>query len=423
MLEKVAQLWKVKDIRNRLIFVLSLLVVFRLAAHIPVPGVDQEALRNFFESNQVLGLLNLFSGGAMANFSIVMLGISPYITANIIFQLLTMIIPKLEEIQREGEAGRAKINQWQRYLTIPLAAMSAYGMITLLSKQGQGIINITSPLQWASTIITITAGTIFLMWLGELISEKNVGNGISMIIFAGIIARYPTQMQQTFATFDTTQIITLIVFVAIALATIAGVILITQGQRNIPVSYAKRIRGNKMYGGVSTHLPLRVNQAGVIPIIFAISLILIPPMVAQWFINSGGWLGTLANTVVNLFNNQVFYTGIYFVMVVAFTYFYTAVIFHPDQIADNLQKQGGFVPGIRPGRNTAEFLSYTSSRILLTGALFLGIIAVLPNIVQSATSISTFAIGGTSLLIIVSVVIETVKQIESQLIMRDYEGF
>ncbi|MFH1597486.1 MAG: preprotein translocase subunit SecY [Patescibacteria group bacterium] len=424
LMQKVSQVWRVKDIRKRILFVLGLLIVFRIAAHIPVPGVDVEALKQFFDSNQVLGLLNLFSGGAMANFSIVMLGVAPYITASIIFQLLTMIIPKLEEIQRDGEAGRAKINQWQRYLTIPLAALQAYSMIIILSKQGQGIINIVSPIQWLSTIITITAGTVFLMWLGELITEKNIGNGISLIIFAGIVARYPTQLQQTMATFDATQVITLIIFATIAILTIAGVVLVTQGQRNIPVSYAKRIRGNRMYGGVSTHLPLKVNQAGVIPIIFAISIILIPPMVAQWLVNSNiTWLASLANTTVNLFNNQIFYSAIYFTFVVAFTYFYTAVVFHPDQISENLQKQGGFVPGIRPGRNTAEFLSYTSSRILLTGALFLGIIAVLPYIMQATTNITTFAIGGTSLLIVVSVVIETVKQVESQLIMRDYEGF
>lgn len=424
VLEKVSRLWKVKDIRVRILFVLGMLVIFRLAAHIPVPGVDLESLKQFFESNQVLGLLNLFSGGAMANFSIVMLGIAPYITATIIFQLLTMIIPKLEEIQKEGESGRAKINKWTRYVAVPLAALQAYSMITILSKQGQGIINITSPLQWASTIITITAGTIFLMWIGELITEKNIGNGISLIIFAGIVSRYPAQLQQTLATFESTQIVTLIVFATIAVLTVAGVVVITQGQRNIPVSYAKRIRGNRMYGGVSTHLPLKVNQAGVIPIIFAISIILIPPMVAQWLVNSSiPWLASLANLTANLFENQVFYSSIYFVFVVAFTYFYTAVVFHPDQIADNLQKQGGFVPGIRPGRNTAEFLSYTSSRIILTGALFLGIIAVLPYVAQAATNVTAFAIGGTSLLIVVSVVIETVKQVEAQLIMRDYEGF
>ncbi len=424
VLEKVSRLWKVKDIRVRILFVLGMLVIFRLAAHIPVPGVDLESLKQFFESNQVLGLLNLFSGGAMANFSIVMLGIAPYITATIIFQLLTMIIPKLEEIQKEGESGRAKINKWTRYVAVPLAALQAYSMITILSKQGQGIINITSPLQWVSTIITITAGTIFLMWIGELITEKNIGNGISLIIFAGIVSRYPAQLQQTLATFESTQIVTLIVFATIAVLTVAGVVVITQGQRNIPVSYAKRIRGNRMYGGVSTHLPLKVNQAGVIPIIFAISIILIPPMVAQWLVNSSiPWLASLANLTANLFENQVFYSSIYFVFVVAFTYFYTAVVFHPDQIADNLQKQGGFVPGIRPGRNTAEFLSYTSSRIILTGALFLGIIAVLPYVAQAATNVTAFAIGGTSLLIVVSVVIETVKQVEAQLIMRDYEGF
>lgn len=433
-LEKILQLWKVKDIRNKILYILALLLVFRIAAHIPVPGVDVENLKNFFSSNQVLGLLNLFSGGALENFSVVMLGLGPYITASIIFQLLTMIIPRLEALQKEGESGRAKINQYTRILTVPLAAMQAYATITLLRRSGQsfaagagvpqGIIGDLTMFQLVSAIVMITAGSIFLMWLGELITEKGIGNGISLLIFAGIIAALPRSIQQTFAVFDPSQIFTYLIFVAIAIVTIAGVVIITEGQRNIPVSYARRIRGNKVYGGVNTHLPLRVNQAGVIPIIFAISIVLIPPIVAQFFVGSStAWLASLAQGVINIFNNQLFYGVIYFVFVVAFTYFYTAVIFHPDQIAENLQKQGGFIPGIRPGRPTTGYLSYVSNRILLTGALFLGVIAVLPFILQAATNIQTLVLGGTSLLIVVSVVIETVKQIESKLVMRDYEGF
>jgi len=434
VLEKILQLWKVKDIRNKILYILALLVVFRIAAHIPVPGVDVENLKNFFGSNQVLGLLNLFSGGALENFSVVMLGLGPYITASIIFQLLTMIIPRLEQLQKEGESGRAKINQYTRFLAVPLAAMQAYATITILRKSGQGflggagmpqgIIGDIGLFQLVSAIIMITAGSIFLMWLGELISEKGLGNGISLLIFAGIIAGLPRSIQQTFAVFDPSQIFTYLIFVVIAIVTIGGVVIITEGQRNIPVSYARRIRGNKVYGGVNTHLPLRVNQAGVIPIIFAISLVLVPPMVAQYFVGSStAWLAGIAQAIVNIFNNQFYYGLLYFILVVAFAYFYTAVIFHPEQISENLQKQGGFIPGIRPGRPTAGYLSYVSNRILLTGALFLGTIAVLPFIMQAATNIQTLVLGGTSLLIVVSVVIETVRQIEAKLVMRDYEGF
>jgi len=278
--------------------------------------------------------------------------------------------------------------------------------------------------QLVTTVITVTAGTIFLMWIGELISEKHIGNGISLLIFAGIIASVPTQVQQTIATFDASNIAALAAFVVIGIVTVAAIVIITEGQRNIPVSYAKRIRGMRMYGGVDTHLPLKVNQAGVIPIIFAVSIVLFPPMIGQFFVNSPvTWMAAASQFVIDIFQNQFFYAVIYFVLVVAFTYFYTAVVFHPTQIADNLQKQGGFIPGIRPGRTTSDFLSYVSNRIILGGALFLGTVAILPNIVQSVTNVTTLVIGGTSLLIVVSVVIETVKQIESQLVMRNYEGF
>jgi len=424
MWEKLRQIWKVKEIRNKILFVLVMLFIFRIAAHIPVPGVNVENMKNLFQSNQILGLMNIFSGSSMENFSVVMLGVAPYITATIIFQLLTMIIPKFEEMQKEGEAGRAKLNQYQRIATVPLAILSGYGMITFIRQSGQGIVDEMSVFQLVSTLITITAGTIFLMWIGELISEKHIGNGISLMIFAGIVASVPTQVQQTMVTFDASKIGAIILIVLVGIITVAAIVIITEGQRNIPVSYAKRIRGMRMYGGVDTHLPLRVNQAGVIPIIFAISIVLFPPMIANFFVNSGtAWLASVAQWIVDAFANQLLYGVLYFVLVVAFTYFYTAVIFHPAQISDNLQKQGGFIPGIRPGKPTSDFLSYVSNRIMLGGALFLGTIAVLPNIMQSATNISTLVIGGTSLLIVVSVVIESMKQIESQLVMRDYEGF
>lgn len=422
MLNKLIQIWKAKDLRKSLLFVLGMLVIFRFAAHIPIPGVDTEALREFFGSNQILGLLNIFSGGGMQNFSIVMMGVAPYITSSIIFQLLAMIVPKLEEMQKE-EAGRQKINMWTRWLTVPLAAMQSFAMITLLRRSSFAILGEVSSFELFGMIVTITAGTIFLMWIGELITEKKIGNGISLLIFAGIVASLPQIIQQTIVTFDSSQLFVLIGFTAVALVTIIGVVIITEGQRNIPVQYAKQVRGHRMYGGTSTHLPLRVNMAGVIPIIFAISVVLFPPMVAQFFIHAKTiWVAKAAEWTIAVFQNQLIYGILYFLLVFAFTYFYTEVIFHPTQIADNLQKQGGFIPGIRPGRHTSEYLANTTHKIILVGALFLGVIATLPLVLRYFTGMQALAIGGTSLLIVVAVVIETVKQIESQLTMREYEG-
>ncbi|MBI4093282.1 MAG: preprotein translocase subunit SecY [Candidatus Kerfeldbacteria bacterium] len=424
MLEKLGQIWRVRELRSKVLFVLGMLTVFRVIAHIPIPGVDVEALQKFFSSNQAFGLFNVFSGGGLENFSIVMLGVGPYITASIIFQLLTMIIPALERLSKEGQQGYERINQWTRMLSVPLAALQAFGTITLLRQQGGGIIPSMSSFDFATAIFVITGGTMFLMWIGELISEKKIGNGISLLIFAGIVARIPTSIQQTAAVFDPTRIFNYLLLAAVGLLTIAAIVFITEAQRNIPVSYARRIRGNRVFGGVDTHLPLRVNQAGVIPIIFAVSLVVFPPLVAQFFANAKiAWLAQIARGTTTLFQNQFFYAAVYFFLVVAFTYFYTSVVFHPQQIAENLQKQGGFVPGIRPGQHTAEYLSYVSNRIMLAGALFLGIVAVLPNILQQTTNVSTLVVGGTSLLIVVAVVIETVKQIDAQLVMRDYEGF
>lgn len=422
MLKKFIQIWKIPDLRKSVLFILGMLAIFRFAAHIPIPGVNIENLKSFFESNQILGLLSVFSGGSMENFSIVMLGVAPYITASIIFQLLIMIIPRLEELSKE-EYGKQKINQWMRFLTLPLAALQAYSMILMLQQSANPIITDTSPLRLISTVITISAGTIFLMWVGELISEKNIGNGVSLLIFAGIIASLPNAVQKAIVVFDASQIFNFILFAVIAVITIVGVVVITEGQRQVPVSYAKQVRGMKMYGGMSTHLPLRVNMAGVIPIIFAISIILFPPMVAQFFANARtGFIATTAQLIIDVFQNQLFYGVFYFVLVFGFTYFYTAVVFHPKQIADNLQKQGGFIPGIRPGTPTAEYLSRTTNRIILAGALFLAIIAVLPMILQQATGVQVLTFGGTSILIVVSVVIETIRQIDSQLTMREYEG-
>lgn len=418
-----------KQLRNNILFVLAMLVIFRLIAHIPVPGVNTEALSDFFASNQLLGLLNVFSGGGLESFSIVALGLGPYITASIIFQLLVMIIPKLEELSKEGEYGQKKINQYTRLLTVPLSIVQAYGLIVILrgggfgGSGGAGLFGELAFIDMAQIILVLVAGSMFLMWLGELISEKKVGNGISLLIFAGIISSLPTALQQFIVTYDSSQIINIFIFVGIAVVTVASIVVITEGQRNIPVSYAKRVRGFRMYGGVDTHLPLRVNQAGVIPIIFAIAIVLFPPLIAQFFLQADSvFLQNSAQFVIEMFNNQIFYGVVYFFLVVGFTYFYTAVIFHPQQIAENLQKQGGFIPGIRPGRATAEFINFVSNRIMLAGAMFLGLIAILPLLLQPVFGSQALVIGGTSILIVVAVVIETVKQIDAQLEMRSYEG-
>lgn len=423
MFEKITQIFKIKELRDKILFILALLVVFRLAANIPVPGIDQERLRLFFEGNQFFGLLNLFSGRGLSSISIVMLGVGPYITASIIMQLLTMIVPRLEQIYKEeGEAGRQKFNQWTRWITVPLAAMQTFAMIALF--KSQNIITTPGAMEIATIIFAAVAGTVFLMWLGELMTEKNIGNGVSLIIFAGIVSGIPSAVSRIAATWDPSQLFTYILFLAIVVAAIAAVVFVTEGQRNIPVAYAKRIRGNRMYGGTSSHLPLRINQAGVIPIIFAISIMLFPGMISNFLAQSdNAAIAGIARSVGNVFQNQVFYGSLYFILVVAFTYFYTAVVFDPQKIAESLQKQGGYIPGIRPGNNTMEYLHKIMNRVTLSGAVFLGLIAVLPFVVQGFTNIGSVSVGGTGLLIVVSVVIETIKQIEGQLVMRDYEGF
>jgi preprotein translocase subunit SecY len=420
--EKIKAVWRYKDLRMAILTVLGMLVIFRIAAHIPIPGVDVANLKDFFARNELLGMLNVLSGGAMANFSIVALGVGPYITASIILQLLTMIIPRLEELAKEGASGYQKINQYARILTVPLALLQAYAMVTMFTRGNQPLIKGLDPTQMITTIIVMAAGSIFLMWLGELISEKHVGNGISLIIFAGIVERLPISFQQMILTFDKSQITNLIVFIILGFITIAGVVALTQGQRNIPVSFARRIRGMRMYGGTDTYLPLRVNQAGMIPIIFAISLVLLPSLVGNFLVASrSAVLISFGRSMINFFQNQIIYGILYFVLVVAFTYFYTSIIFHPVQIAENLQKQGGFIPGLRPGVPTANFLNSINNRLMLAGAISLGIIAILPIITQGIFKTGAMTVGGASLLIVVSVVLETVKQIEAQIAMREYE--
>ena len=422
--DKILFLFKSKDLRNKFLFVIFLFIVFRFAANVPIPGIGAQNLRQFFNQNQVFGLLNLFTGGALSNFSIVLLGLGPYITSTIILQLLTMIFPGLEKMYKEeGEAGRQKFNQYGRLLTIPLAAFEGYGMLTVFARQG-----IISALSWPvmiSAILTITAGAMFLMWLGEIISEQGMGNGISLLIFAGIVARIPTNIFQTFVTWNTSQIPSYFAFLVLAIIIVAGVVLITEARRNIPVSYAKRVRGMKMYGGTSTYLPLSVNPAGVIPIIFALSILLFPGMIASYFGTYAGMVGLIATNIGGFFNNVWIHGVLYFALVILFTYFYTAVTFDPKTIAENLQKMGGFIPGVRPGKSTADFMNHILNRVLLIGAIFLGLIAILPSIVAGVTGVTgfTFLVGGTSLLIVVSVVLDTMRQINSQLQMREYETF
>ncbi len=424
MLKKIIQIFKIPDLRNKILFILGIFAIFRLMANIPVPGISAEKMREFFEANQLFGLLNLFTGGALDNLSIVMLGLGPYITAVIVMQLLTMIFPALDRLYKEeGEQGKKKFNQYGRLLTIPLGLLQGYAMLNLF--QRQGIIESLSAELMATSILTITAGTVFLMWLGELMSEKGIGNGVSLLIFAGIVADFPNNIRQMLLAWDPAKLPAYLFFFGMALVIIAGVVLINEGRRNIPVSYAKRVRGNKMYGGASTYLPLNINPAGVIPIIFALSIMLFPGMIANFLGGAGGIVGTIAQSIGRAFENPWFYGILYFSLVVLFTYFYTAVTFDPKAISTNLQKMGGFIPGIRPGQSTANFMYYILNRVLLVGALFLGTIAVMPKVIGGITGIMVFQffIGGTALLIMVSVVLDVMRQIKAQLQMREYETF
>lgn len=422
MFGKLRLLFTVPDLRKKVLFILGMLVVFRIAAAIPIPGVDPIRLKAFISGNQFFGLLNIFSGGVLDNLSVVMLGVGPYITASIIMQLLTMIIPRLKEMyQEEGEAGRTRFNQYARLLTVPLALLQSYGLLVLLSRQQ--VVPQLGLFGFISNMIIATAGTLFLMWIGELITEKGIGNGVSLIIFSGIVSRLPQEVQRELFTFTPDKLPVYLAFIAVGLIVIAGVVVISEGQRNIPVSYAKRIRGMRMFGGVATHLPLRVNQAGVIPIIFAISIILFPGLIGSFLVGVPNiHVQNIARYLIQIFNNQWLYAVVYFFLVFIFTYFYTAVTFDPQAIADNVQKQGGFILGIRPGRPTAEFLYRILNRITLAGGLFLGVIAVLPLAVRGILGITTLSLGGTALLIVVSVVLETTKQVDAQLVMREYEN-
>lgn len=414
---------KIPDLRRKIIFTAVILIVFRIFAHLPIPGVDTVALKRLFNSNQLLGLLDIFSGGTLANFSVMALGLNPYINASIILQLLTMVFPKLEELSKEGEFGRAKINQYTRFITVPLAALQSIGMYAIL--KSQNIIGVLSPLTLIAMILTMTAGCLLLMWLGELITENGVGNGISLLIFVGIVGRLPVAFGQTLSVLTEEKIVNAIIFSVFALFVIAAIVLVNEGTRQITVYYAKRIRGNRLYGGQTTHLPLRVNQAGVIPIIFAVSLILLPSMIGRYLEQvPNPQIANIARGFVSVFDpGGIVYNATYIILVIGFTYFYTAVTFNPTKIADEMRKYGGFIPGVRPGVPTSNYLNFILTRITLAGAVFLGIIAVLPSLARNITNVASLTIGGTGILIVVSVVLETTKVLESQIVMRRYDKF
>ncbi|MEK7554569.1 MAG: preprotein translocase subunit SecY [Patescibacteria group bacterium] len=422
-MNRILQIFRIPDLRKKVLMVLLWLVVFRVLAAIPIPGIDSEQLRTFLGGNQLFGFFNLFSGGSLDNLSVMMLGVGPYITATIIMQLLTMIFPAMKAMYyEEGSAGRAKFNRYSRWLTVPLAALQAYGFLRILA--GQNVVGDIGTSAIVTNVIIVTAGSMILMWIGELISEYKIGNGISLLIFAGIVSSIPNAVRGALASFDESLVPTYIAFLLLAVVIIAGVVFVSQGERKVPVTYSKRVRGNRMYGGATSYLPLKVNQAGVIPIIFAISILLFPQFLAQIIaIFSTSASQAAFDFVTRVLGNQVIYSIMYFVLVVVFTYFYTAITFDPKEISKNLQRSGGFIPGIRPGEPSGEYLGKLTRRLTFFGALFLGIVAILPNITQLITGVQILTIGGTALLIVVSVALEIMKQVESQLVLREYEGF
>jgi len=408
-------------LRNRILFVLGALVIFRALATIPIPGVDQMVLEQFFSNNQFLGLLNIFSGGGLANLSIVMLGVGPFITASIIMQLMTVMSPQLKSLYtEEGEAGRARFTQYSRLLTLPLAILQGFGFLTLL--KSQGVIAGLSTFDFIVNIVLIVAGSMLLMWIGELITEYGIGNGVSIIIFSGIVATLPATVSQLLFSYDPSQLPLYIGFGLVALGIIYAVVFMTEAERPVPITYAKQSRGGATYGGSSSYLPLRLNQAGVIPIIFALSILLFPQMVLNILtaFPTLTWVPGVNETVTNFMNNQVWYGTLYFALVFIFTFFYTAVTFDPDGIAKNLQRNGAFIPGIRPGTHTVEYLGSLITRLTLVGATFLGVVAVLPIGMQLATGVAALAIGGTAVLIVVNVVLDLLRRLDAQLSLREY---
>jgi len=418
--KKIKAIFTDETLRNRVLFVLGALVVFRLLSAIPIPGVDQIKLQNFISNNQFVGVLNVFSGGGLSTLSIIMLGVGPYITSSIIMQLLTIMSPRLKALyQEDGEIGRKKFTQFSRMITIPLAIVQGLALLVLLKKQG--IMTDLSMFGMFTNLSVIVAGSMLIMWIGELVSEFGIGNGVSLIIFAGIVAAIPKEVSQFMFTFDIGNLPVYILFLAVGLLIVAGVVVVTEAERPVPVTYAKQVRGDHVSGGTQTYLPIRVNQAGVIPIIFALSILLFPQLIGNFLAGmTNGTLLAISRGLLWFVQNTWLYSLFYFIFVFLFTYFYTAVTFDPEQVATNLQKNGAFVPGIRPGEATRDFIAKILNRTTMMGAVFLGLIAVLPLIIRAITGITAFAIGGTALLIVVSVVLDLIKKVEAQLSMREY---
>jgi preprotein translocase subunit SecY len=427
LLQAMIDAFRLPDLRRRILITIGIIVAFRFIAHVPLPGVDTAALKDLFSSNALLGMLDMFSGGAMRNFSVAAMGVYPYITASIIMTLMVPVIPKLQAMSMEGEAGRNKMNRITHWLTIPMAALSGYGQLSIL--RAAGVMGSTDALATVAMIAALTAGTMFLVWLGELITEHGIGNGVSIIIFAGIVAGYP----QNFGTglLSTDQLSGLIVYALISIATIVAIVIFTEAHRRIPVQYAKTtFRGGRMYRqSGATHIPLRVNAAGMIPLIFAVSLVMFPSVVASYFRAPEASNPNFWNAVYNIFNPStalplgLIYWIFYFLMVVGFAFFYTMVIFQQQDLAGTLQRQGGFIPGIRPGKNTAEYLNHVINRITWAGALYLAIVAIIPFLAREVTNVQAIQLSSMGLLIVVGVVLDTMKQMEAQLVMRRYEGF
>ena len=428
MFDAVLRAFRLPDVRRKLVFTFAMLAVFRVIAHVPLPGVRLDKLRELMTSNQLLGMLDLFSGGSLTTFSIAALGVYPYITAQIVMQVLSPVIPQLQDLQKEGESGRMRVSQYTRLLAVPLAMLQAYAQGSLLAREGIldnfGLVGVGTFLPTVSMVLTLAAGTMFLVWLGELITEQGIGNGMSLIIFAGIISKLPASIAQSFA--SGIGALSVLGLGIIGVAMVAAIIFINEGQRRIMVQYAKRIRGNRVFGGTSTYIPLRVNSSGMIPLIFAMSIMLIPGTVATYFTAAEpGAVRSVAEFVVGIFSsNGIVYWVLYFWLVVGFTYFYTAVVFQQQNLPETLQKQGGFIPGIRAGRPTADYLNRVLNRITLLGAVFLGVVAIAPYIaglIVGDSGVTT--LSSTGILIVVGVVLDTMKQLEAQLMMRQYEGF
>ncbi len=412
---------KLPDIRKKVILTAVILLVFRLVAHIPVAGINRTNLQVLFAGSPLLSLLDVFSGGTLANFSIMALGLNPYINASIILQLLQYVIPSLEELQREGEYGQEKINQYTRFLTVPLAAFQAFVMYSLL--RSQGIVGVLSPLALGSMVISMTAGTVFAVWLGELITQYGFSNGVSILIFTGIVARMPISLAQSVSVFQSEDLLKTLVVLALAIVVVGLIVFMNEATRQVPISYSRKRSG--FSSGAASYLPLRLNQAGVIPIIFAVSLVLLPSFISQYLSSvSNPTLAGIARAMGNHFQPQsVLYNLVYFLLVVGFTYFYTDVVFNPEKISENLQKNGGFVPGIRPGSQTTHYLAFVLNRVTLVGAVFLGLVAILPSLFQNMIGTTNLAIGGTGILIVVSVVLEITRELEAQIVMKRYDAF